>query len=186
MASHGDERSFQAYVAARLASLSRVAYLLTGDWHLAEDLVQVTLVRVARHWERVIRGGDPDAYVRRALHRQHVTLWRRRWRRVDLRAEPPESPVPDLAGETDRALVVRRALARLAPGQRAVLVLRYFEDLTAAQCAEALGCSVSTVKSQVRDGLARLVVLAPELADLVGATPVAVDAAPVATEGGAR
>jgi RNA polymerase sigma-70 factor (sigma-E family) len=163
------EQSFQAYVAARLAGLSRVAYLLTGDWHLAEDLVQVTLVRVARHWERVVASGDPDPYVRRALHHQHVSLWRRRWRRVDLRADPPDGAVPDRSGETERAVVVRRALARLAPRQRAVLVLRYFEDLTEAQTAEVLGCSVSTVKSQARDGLARLLASAPELADLVEA-----------------
>ena len=165
------EESFRAYVAARLASLSRVAYLLTGDWHLAEDLVQVTLVRVARHWERIAAAGDPDAYVRRTMHSQHVSMWRRRWRDTELQAQPPDrTVVPDAAAASIPALVVRQALGRLAAKQRAVLVLRYFEDLTEAATADVLGCSVSTVKSQVRDALARLQVLAPELGDLVGAT----------------
>ena len=165
------EESFRAYVSGRITALSRVAFLLTGDRHHAEDLVQVTLVRLARHWERVAGAGDPDRYVRRTMYSQHVSLWRRRWRGVDLRAEPPETAVPDTAADVVRALVVRQALARLAPRQRAVLVLRYFEDLTEAETAEVLGCSVSTVKSQSRDALARLRVVAPELAELVvGAT----------------
>lgn len=164
------QRAFDTYVAARLAAWSRVAYLLTGDRHLAEDLVQVTFERVARHWERVSANGDPDPYVRKILHSQHVSLWRRRWRAVELRAEVPDGrPAPDHAAGSDRAVMVRDALARLAPRQRAVLVLRYFEDLTEVAAADVLGCSVSTVKSQTRDALARLRVLAPELVELVGA-----------------
>jgi RNA polymerase sigma-70 factor (sigma-E family) len=163
------EASFNAYVGARLAQWSRVAYLLTGDRHLAEDLVQITLERAARRWERLVAGGDPDAYVRRIMHSQHVSLWRRRWRGVELRADVPDRPAGDTAAATERAVVVRQALARLATRQRAVLVLRFFEDLTEVEAAAVLGCSVSTVKSQTRDALARLQVLAPELADLVGA-----------------
>nr|WP_319993774.1 SigE family RNA polymerase sigma factor [Micromonospora sp. DR5-3] len=162
------EESFRAYVAARTAALSRSAYLLTGDRHQAEDLVQLTLVRLARHWERVSRSGDPDPYVRRTMYSQHVSLWRRRWRNVDLRPEPPERTAPDETAGVARALVVRQALARLAPRQRAVLVLRFFEDRTEVEAADALGCSVSTVKSQTRAALARLRTHAPELADLVG------------------
>ncbi|WP_018349280.1 SigE family RNA polymerase sigma factor [Longispora albida] len=157
------EDSFREYVAGRLAAWSRVAYLLTGDRHHAEDLVQITLVRVARHWERVIAGGDPDAYVRRVMYSQHVSVWRRRWRGTDLYAEPPERAVPDHAAGVETAFMVRAALARLSRKQRAVLVLRYYEDMTEVATAEALGCSVSTVKSSVRDALARLRVLAPEL-----------------------
>lgn len=160
------EESFRAYVAARIAALSRVAFLLTGDRHAAEDLVQVTLVRVARHWERVIARGDPEPYVRQTLYSQHVSMWRRRWRDIELHARPPEQAVADHTTGVLRAVVVREALARLAPRQRAVLVLRFFEDLTEVEAAAALGCSVSTVKSQTRDALARLRLLAPELAEL--------------------
>ncbi|WP_327030926.1 SigE family RNA polymerase sigma factor [Micromonospora sp. NBC_01740] len=164
------EESFRAYVSGRIAALSRAAWLLTGDQHQAEDLVQLTLVRVARHWERVSAAGDPEPYVRRTMYTQHVSLWRRRWRDVDLRADPPEQAMPDGTASVARAMVVRAALGRLAPRQRAVLVLRFFEDLTEAETADALGCSVSTVKSQTRDALARLRAHAPELADLVGVT----------------
>jgi len=158
------EESFRTYVSGRIAALSRVAYLLTGDRHAAEDLVQVTLVRAARHWERI--AGDPDAYVRRTMYTQHVSLWRRRWKGVDLRADPPSPTLADPAEAVARAVVVRQALGRLAPRQRAVLVLRFFEDLTEVEAAAVLGVSVSTVKSQVRDGLARLREIAPDLADL--------------------
>ncbi|MER7332236.1 MULTISPECIES: SigE family RNA polymerase sigma factor [unclassified Micromonospora] len=164
------EESFRAYVSGRIAALSRAAWLLTGDRHQAEDLVQLTLVRVARHWERISGSGDPDPYVRRTMYSQHVSLWRRRWRGVDLHAEPPEQALPDGSADVARALVVRAALARLAPRQRAVLVLRFYEDLTEVETAQVLDCSVSTVKSQTRDALARLRTHAPELAELVGAT----------------
>jgi RNA polymerase sigma-70 factor (sigma-E family) len=161
------EAAFTAYMGARLARWSRLAYLLTGDRHHAEDLVQVTFERVARRWERIVADGDPDPYVRRTMLSQHVSLWRRRWRNVELWARPPEPPSEDRTAETERAVIVRQALARLAPRQRAVLVLRYFEDLTEVQTAAVLRCSPNTVKSQTRDGLARLRVLAPELGELV-------------------
>lgn len=163
------EESFRAYVEARLRPLSRVAYLLTADWHQAEELVQVTLAKVARHWKRISRDGNPDSYVRRVMHSQHVSLWRRRWKGVTLSANVPETEAPDAIGRTEQAMVLRQAMARLAPRQRAVLVLRFFEDLTEVEAARALGCSVSTVKSQTRDALARLRTIAPELSDLIGA-----------------
>jgi RNA polymerase sigma-70 factor (sigma-E family) len=140
-----------------------VAYLLTGDVHLAEDLVQATLARVAGRWERITRGGDPDAYVRRALYTQHVSAWRRRGR-DEPRAEPPDRAAPDPAGRVVLELTVRQALAKLTPRQRAVVVLRYFEDQTEARTAELLGLSVGTVKSHAREALARLRAFAPELA----------------------
>lgn len=163
-----DRQSFEAYARARAAALSRHAYLLTGDHHLAEDLVQQTLLLVAGRWRRVVAGGDPDPYVRRVLYHQHVSWWRRRTRRVvEAPLDAADRPVADPADEVAVTLAVRTALARLAPRQRAALVLRYFEDLSEAQIADTLGCRVGTVKSQLRDGLARLRVLAPELAELL-------------------
>lgn len=163
-----DRQSFEAYARERGATLARHAYLLTGDHHLAEDLVQQTLLRVAGRWRRIVADGDPDPYVRRVLYHQHISWWRRRTRRV---AEAPlagaDRPVADPADDLAVTLAVRAALARLAPRQRAALVLRYFGDLSEAQVAETLGCRVGTVKSQLRDGLARLRVLAPELAELL-------------------
>jgi RNA polymerase sigma-70 factor (sigma-E family) len=158
--------SFRDYVAARLMGLSRAAFLLTGDRHLAEDLVQQALIQVASRWEKISAAGDPDPYVRRVLYTQHVSWWRRR-RLIDRpHADPPDVVVADRAHDTDTELTMRQALRRLTPKQRAVLVLRYFEDLTESQTAEVLGLSVGTVKSNTRDALARLRAVAPELEDL--------------------
>lgn len=166
-----DRESFEAYVRARGPGLARHAYLLTGDHHLAEDLVQQTLLRVAARWNRVVADGDPDAYVRRVLYHQHISWWR--WRNRRVREAPlhatdqPTPETPDAADAIAVTLAVRTALARLAPRQRAAIVLRYFADLSEAQIADTLGCRVGTVKSQLRDGLARLRTLAPELAELL-------------------
>jgi RNA polymerase sigma-70 factor (sigma-E family) len=162
-----DRSSFEQYVQARTVALSRIAYLLTGDHHLAEDLVQQTLLKVAGRWRRVVASGDPDPYVRKALYHEHVSWWRRARRKAEVMAPAVERSMPDAADRVAVAVAVQRALARLGPRQRAALLLRYFEDLSEAQTAEVLGCRVGTVKSQVRDGLARLRVLAPELADLL-------------------
>jgi RNA polymerase sigma-70 factor (sigma-E family) len=163
-----DRQSFEGYVRARGPSLSRHAYLLTGDNHLAEDLVQQTLLRVAGRWKRVVADGDPDPYVRRVLYHQHVSWWRWRARQVpEAPLGAPDRPVPDEADGVVAALAVRAALGRLAPRQRAAIVLRYFGDLSEAQIADTLGCRVGTVKSQLRDGLARLRVLAPDLVELL-------------------
>ncbi len=160
------QQSFEDFVRARSAMLSRVAYLLTGDHHLAEDLVQQTLLRVADRWPGLVARGDPEAYVRRVLYHQHVSWWRRRESR-HIPQEPSSidgpDPLADRADDVALTLAVREALARLAPRQRAVLVLRYFEDLSEARTAEILGISVGTVKSHARDGLARLRALAPDL-----------------------
>ncbi|MEV4518448.1 SigE family RNA polymerase sigma factor [Dactylosporangium sp. NPDC049525] len=158
------EESFRQYVGDRLAALSRVAYLLTGDVHQAEDLVQATLIRVADRWDRIVRGGDPDPYVRRVLYTQHVSAWRRRKVHDEPYAEPPDQVTPDPSGQVVVSLAVRQALARLSPRQRAVLVLRYFEDHTEARTAEILNLSVGTVKSHAREALERLRTVAPELA----------------------
>ncbi|MFT4287558.1 SigE family RNA polymerase sigma factor [Nocardioides sp.] len=153
---------FEAWARGRTASLSRAAYLLTGDLQRAEDLVQETLIRVAGHWRRISRSGEPDAYARTVLHRLAVDSWRRqRARPTEVSAEHPELGVagPDV----ERRLLVREALLRLTPRQRAVLVLRYLDDLTEVQTAAVLGCSPNTVKSQARQALARLRDLAPDL-----------------------
>lgn len=158
------EQGFAAFVAARSPALSRTALLLTGDRHHAEDLLQEALTRVASRWAKVIAGGDPEPYVRRVLYTCAVDGWRRRRPREVLR-DAPDAPAPE--GDHDRRLVLQQALARLTPCQRAVLVLRFYEDRTEVQAATVLGCSVSTVKSQTRVALARLRELAPELADAV-------------------
>jgi len=157
------ENDFRAFVVARTPALSRTAYLLTGDAHLAEDLVQTALFKAARRWERI--QGSPEAYVRRILYTQNVSWWRSR--RV------PETSLgsydaPATAADADLRLTLEQALGRLTTRQRTVLVLRYFEDLTEVQAAAALGIGAGTVKSITRQALARLRTLAPELAELVG------------------
>lgn len=160
------QQSFNEYVAGHLTALSRAAFLLTGDRHAAEDLVQATLLQVARHWNRTVASGAPDGYVRRVMYSQHVSMWRRRWRTTELHADPPHQAVSDRVSELATAIVVRDALARLTAKQRAVLVLRFFEDQTETAAAEVLGCSVSTIKTQTRAALGRLRAIAPELAGL--------------------
>jgi RNA polymerase sigma-70 factor (sigma-E family) len=166
----GVREDFEAFVAARYDALLRTAYLLTGDHHDAEDLLQQTLVKAVAAWGRIT--GDPEPYVRTILVRQNVSRWRRRrWR--ELATETlPDAEGPD-EGVEDR-LELHRALGELAPRQRAVIVLRYYEDLTEAQTAETLGIAVGTVKSQTRDALQRLRDVLPGLAEVLvspGSTP---------------
>lgn len=154
-----DRSGFEEYVAARRAALLRTAYLLTGQHADAEDLVQVALVKAVPRWARI--ADDPEPYVRRILVNENVSRWRaRRWREVHTDTLPER---PAAGGDRDAALVLRDALAQLAPRQRAVIVLRYFEDLTERETADVLGVRIGTVKSQARDALARLRVLVPEL-----------------------
>lgn len=162
------EVELREFVFARGAALSRAAYLLTCDHQAAEDLVQETYVVLVRRWQR---SGtvDSEAYVRRILYSRFVDGWRRR-RLVEL----PSAALPDAGGgdeagtATDR-LTLHDALARLTPKQRAVLVLRFYEDLTEAQAAEVLGVSPNTVKSQTRVALQRLRDLVPAAASFEGA-----------------
>jgi RNA polymerase sigma-70 factor (sigma-E family) len=163
----GPELDFEQFVAARSAALLRTAYLLTGSHQDAEDLVQVALLKAVPRWSR-IREHEP--YVRRILLHESVSRWRRRrWR------ETSTESLPELAAagtDLDARLALRQALTRLAPRQRAVIVLRYFDDLTEAQTAEMLGISVGTVKSQARDAIARLRTLVPDLdADVIRSEP---------------
>lgn len=171
-------QGFERFVQSRSVVLLRAAYLLTGDRHLAEDLLQDCLTRVAQHWDSVAREGNPEAYARRVLYHRAVDGWRARRRRPMVVGRPVDDSVPgsgpsgggDPFSDTDRRLVLRAALARLTPRQRAVLVLRFYEDRTEAETAAVLGWSVSTVKTSTRGALARLRASSPELADLwVGA-----------------
>lgn len=157
---------FEEFVAARSAALGRTAYLLTGDHHRAEDLLQTALVKVARHWERIET--SPEAYARRVLYHENISWWRRR-RFVERPLEGYADRAAAASGDPDLRLTLDQALTRLTVKQRTVLVLRFYEDLTEVQTAAALGIQPGTVKSVTRQALARLRVLAPELAELVGA-----------------
>ncbi|CAI9413414.1 SigE family RNA polymerase sigma factor [Nocardioides sp. T2.26MG-1] len=154
-----DRDSFEQYVAARRGALLRTAYLLTGSHADAEDLVQVALVKAVPHWKRI--ADHPEPYVRKILARESVSRWRRRrWREVSTDTLPETA----VAGPAADRVILQQALARLAPRQRAVVVLRYYDDLTERETAATLGIAVGTVKSQARDGLARLRELVPDLA----------------------
>jgi RNA polymerase sigma-70 factor (sigma-E family) len=150
------EPDFREFVLARRKPLLRTAWLLTGDWHAAEDLVQTALVRCYPHWRR-FAANNPDAYVRRAIVNVYASSWRRRWRGEIPTANLPEISVePDEYSAVDQRHVVLTALGQLPPRQRATLVLRYYEDLSEAETAVTLGCSVGTVKSQTAKALAQL------------------------------
>lgn len=154
---------FESFVLSRHAALIRTAYLLTGDSHLAEDLVQTALFKAAKAWGRI--EGDPEPYVRRVIYNQNVSWWRKK-RVPETALAHHDSPAG--LGDSDLRLSLDDALAQLTTRQRTVLVLRYFEDLTEVQTGHALGISAGTVKSTSRQALARLRTLAPHLAELIG------------------
>lgn len=151
------EDEFREFVTARWSALLRIAYLLTGDRGRAEDLVQSALVRAHRHWSRIQREGSAEAYIRKIMVNLN-TDW---WRRLGSREHAVES-VPDarFASDAYAAFDMRdelwTSLQELPARMRAVLVLRYFEDLSEAETAAILGCSIGTVKSQCSRGLGRL------------------------------
>jgi RNA polymerase sigma-70 factor (sigma-E family) len=143
--------SFDDFVAARSRALLRTAYLLTHDHALAEDLLQTSLAKAWFSWKRI--HGEPEPYVRKILVNTYATWWRRKWNGEQPTEELPERATPDTAAEpTD----LWSAMGRLPRRMRAVVVLRYFEDLSEAQTADLLGCSVGTVKSQTSKALAKL------------------------------
>jgi RNA polymerase sigma-70 factor (sigma-E family) len=147
-----DEAAFDTFARARLGALLRFAHVLTGDPHQAADLVQDALERTLLAWPRVIGKDDPEAYVRRAIVNRHVSVWRRR-RLERLVADTPDAAPYEPASHDG---VLWAELRALPPRQRAVVVLRYYEDLPEREVAELLGCSVGTVKSQTSKALARL------------------------------
>ena len=155
-------QEFAEFVAARSKQLIRLAYVLTGDQHAAEDLLQNALVKAAAHWGRIHTA--PEAYVRRIMYREQVSWLRRRIRRRETAmAQVPEPTVGDDAVSVEARLALRDALLALPPRRRAVLVLHYLEDLSESQVAEILGCSVGTVRSQNHKAVAQLRLALPSL-----------------------
>jgi RNA polymerase sigma-70 factor (sigma-E family) len=146
-----DHSEYREFVRHRMDGMRRTAFLLCGDWHTADDLVSTTLMKLLRHWRRVSTMEHPDAYVRRVLLRTWLDDRRRPWRR-----ESPMRVLPDQAttgtDSTDR-MAVLSYLAGLPPRRRAVLVLRYFCDLSVQETAAVLNCSEGNVKSQTSRAL---------------------------------
>lgn len=170
MTGDGDHRStgFDEFVRGRGPALLRFAYLLTGDAHRAEDLVQEALSRAHPHWARVERYDVPEAYVRKAVLRQYFSWRRRLASREVVVAELPDGPGPD-RDPTDRIArrdQLWRLLVKLPRMQRAVLVMRYFEDRDDDDIAVLLGCARPTVRVHAARGLSRLREAMPDLAEL--------------------
>jgi RNA polymerase sigma-70 factor (sigma-E family) len=155
-----DEPAFRDFVAGRMERLRRTAYLLCRDWHTADDLVSITLTKLYRHWRRAEAASNLDAYVRGMLARAWLDELRRPWRR-----EIATADLPDAAVAADR-IPDRAALAALLdalpPRQRAVVILRFYCDLSVAETAEALGISEGTVKSHASRGLDLLRAASPQ------------------------
>lgn len=165
------EESFRAFVGARLPALKRTAWLLTGDVHLAEDLVQTALAKAATRWERVVVRGDPEPYVRKILYNEHVSAWRKRRGVTEVLGQvDPAAEADNSAVDIALRVTLRAALTRLTAKQRAVLVLRYYEDLSESQVANLLDVTVGTVRSQTQAALVRLRAVAPELANVLEVT----------------
>jgi RNA polymerase sigma-70 factor (sigma-E family) len=150
----GPDADFDSFVAARSPSLLRTAYLLTRDHGLAEDLVQTALAKSWFAWSRI--EGNPEPYVRRVLVNTYASWWRRRWNGERATAELPEATDADPTGTSDATHDLWQAMGRLPRRQRAVVVLRYFDDRSVAETAAALGISAGTVKSQLSKALAKL------------------------------
>jgi RNA polymerase sigma-70 factor (sigma-E family) len=151
----GGGEDFSAFAVSRWPGLVRLAFGLTGDRWAAEDLAQATLARAYVAWRRVSRADDPDAYLRRIL----VNTSNRRFRRhrvAEQPGDPPETAVEGPAELVSDRTALLAALRQLPPRQRAVVVLRYWEDLTDAQIAATLGCAPGTVRSQLSRALAKL------------------------------
>lgn len=146
---------FEDFVVGRGQALQRFGYALTGDWALAEDLLQTALARAYLHWSR-IQNDDPEVYVRKIMINTWSSWWRRRWRGEVPTARPPEVTAQDGFACVDSRQALRVALRGLPARQRAVVVLRYHQDMSEAQVASLLGISVGTVKSQAAKALASL------------------------------
>jgi RNA polymerase sigma-70 factor (sigma-E family) len=161
------DAEFGEFLDSRAVVMRRTAYLLCGgDWHRAEDLVQTTLTKIYVAWPKIRRDGSVDAYSRKIMVRAAIDESRRAYRRRESVVDTlPETNSTPPVGVED-AVDVRRALAQLPAGQRAVVVLRYWEDLSVTETAQALGKSEGTIKSQSAKGLATLRKL---LGDFAGA-----------------
>ncbi|RNL79593.1 SigE family RNA polymerase sigma factor [Nocardioides marmorisolisilvae] len=158
-----ERATFEEYVTARRPALVRTAYLLCGDAHLAEDLVQGALIKAVAHWRRI--GDNPEPWLRRVMVNDHISGWRKHRGRERLTDTMPERVV-----EEGRDLGLAEALRLLPPRQRAVVVLRYYEDLTERETADVLGIALGTVKSQHADAVRRLRELVPSIVGEVEST----------------
>jgi RNA polymerase sigma-70 factor (sigma-E family) len=161
----GDGDGFREYVTARSGSLLRTAYLLTGNRADAEDLVQAALAKTYQAWDRIEDTRALDGYVRRAMVNTHISWWRRRRLDEYPTDEIPDRPVADHAAGSDLQDTLRRAVDRLPQRMRAAVVLRYYEDMSEAEVADALGVSLGTVKSTVSRAVAKLRIDADLLAE---------------------
>ncbi len=151
------DEDFTAYLMARQPSLLRTAYLLTGDRHAAEDLVQTALAKLYLSWDKVRDRDSIDGYVRRIMVNENNSLWRRAWKRREFATDeiPERAPTYDEYDE-GRSAALWELVQTLPRKARAVVVLRYYEELTEAETAELLDISVGTVKSQTSRALAAL------------------------------
>ncbi|EST23856.1 SigE family RNA polymerase sigma factor [Streptomyces roseochromogenus] len=162
---------FQSFMVGRWPRLMRTAFLLTGEQHAAEDLVQSTLERVYVSWRKVGAADEPEAYVRRVMINLHARKHRRRLKEFlapkdDSGLMHEVADTGDRIAQADDRRALLTALAQLPVRQREAVVLRYWEDLTETQAAEAMGCSVGTVKSNAAKGIAKLRAI-PALAETV-------------------
>lgn len=151
-----DIAAFDALLQLRSRPLLRAAYALTSDWGQAEDLLQTALTKTYLHWGALDDIGAGEAYLRRVMFTTYARWWRRKWR-----GETPTEALPEHAGhddyaDSDRRDALRRALATLPRRQRAILVLRFYEDMSETDVAETMGVSVGTVKSATSRALAKL------------------------------
>ncbi len=159
-----DEQEYVEYVRARMPYLRRLAYRLCGQWAAADDLVQDCLVALYRHWRTATMAANLDAYVRAMLVHAYLADRRRSWARRVLPVAEMNQLTPGTPDRADDRLDLLAALAKLSRGQRAVLVLRFWEDLDVAATAAVLGCSPGTVKSQTSYAVAALRRLLPDYA----------------------
>src|SRR6476661_6474327 len=150
------DAEFRQFVAARSAALLRTAYLLVGDWAHAEDILQTALTKTYLAWRRLGEIEAVEAYARRVLVTTATSWWRRRWHGERPTDVMPERAAPDRIEERLERQVLWRHVQALPARQRAVLVLRFYEDLTEAETARILGVTVGTVKSQSSRALASL------------------------------
>jgi RNA polymerase sigma-70 factor (sigma-E family) len=150
------ESEFSEFMHSRWLQLLRLGFVLTGDTGLAEDLAQTALARAYASWPRIRQAGDPDAYVRRVMVNAHHSRFRKRRVAEQLTGMVPEPAPVDATGGCDDRVALMAALLSLPVGQRSVVVLRFWLDMTEAQVAEALGCSLGNVKSQASRALAKL------------------------------
>ena len=150
------DTGFTDFFTSRADALRRTAYLLCGDWHRAEDLVQTSLSKLYLAWGRITQHDSLDAYARRTLVRTFLSERRLGWfRKERVTDDPADTPAPG-QGHTEDRIVLLEALKRVPPGQRTVLVLRYWEDMSIDETAALLRCSTGTVKSQAARGLQTL------------------------------